>query len=110
MARDMAAGARTARRRASRRARSKTKRARHARQAIEAPAPVVEKSERAKRERRSRCSSAEGRRIAAAHLLDDPPAREGLLEEALEAMSRQIEFKLKDFRIEVEVVAPTRAR
>ena len=39
-------------------------------------------------------------------LLDEPPAhRSGYSEEALEAMSRQVELKLRDFGIEVEVVA-----
>ena len=39
-------------------------------------------------------------------LLDDPPAREaGYSSEALEAMSRLVELKLKDFGVEVEVVA-----
>jgi S-DNA-T family DNA segregation ATPase FtsK/SpoIIIE len=38
-------------------------------------------------------------------LLDDPPGREGgYSAEALEAMSRLVEFKLADFGIEVEVV------
>ena len=39
-------------------------------------------------------------------LLDEPPVhRAGYSEEALEAMSRQVELKLRDFGIEVEVVA-----
>jgi S-DNA-T family DNA segregation ATPase FtsK/SpoIIIE len=39
-------------------------------------------------------------------LLDDPPERKkGYSREALEAMSRQVEIKLADFGIEVEVVA-----
>ena len=39
-------------------------------------------------------------------LLDDPPERrKGYSREALEAMSRQVEIKLGDFGIEVEVVA-----
>ena len=39
-------------------------------------------------------------------LLDDPAAREsGYSQEALEAMSRLVELKLKDFGVEVEVVA-----
>ena len=39
-------------------------------------------------------------------LLDDPPKREtGYSQEALEAMSRLVELKLKDFGVEVEVVA-----
>ncbi len=39
-------------------------------------------------------------------LLDDPPPREaGYSDEALEAMSRLVELKLRDFGVEVEVVA-----
>jgi DNA segregation ATPase FtsK/SpoIIIE, S-DNA-T family len=39
-------------------------------------------------------------------LLDDPPPKtDGYSEEALEAMSRQVELKLADFGIEVEVVS-----
>ncbi len=39
-------------------------------------------------------------------LLDPPPAqRKGYSPEALEAMSRQVEFKLQDFGVEVQVVA-----
>src|SRR4029079_17748985 len=39
-------------------------------------------------------------------LLDDPQAREsGYSQEALEAMSRLVELKLKDFGVDVEVVA-----
>jgi S-DNA-T family DNA segregation ATPase FtsK/SpoIIIE len=38
-------------------------------------------------------------------LLDDPPAREsGYSKSALEAMSRQVELKLKDFGVDVQVV------
>ncbi len=44
--------------------------------------------------------------LPALNLLDDPAARVGgYSTEALEAMSRQVELKLKDFGIEVEVVA-----
>ncbi|HET6725767.1 MAG TPA: DNA translocase FtsK 4TM domain-containing protein [Gammaproteobacteria bacterium] len=39
-------------------------------------------------------------------LLDDPPAKQsGYSKSALEAMSRQVEMKLKDFGVEVQVVA-----
>jgi S-DNA-T family DNA segregation ATPase FtsK/SpoIIIE len=38
-------------------------------------------------------------------LLDDPKEQpKGYSEDTLETLSRQIEFKLKDFRVEVEVV------
>ena len=55
---------------------------------------------------RSRCSmSATARGIPPLALLDDPkPQAKGYNEETLETLSRQIEFKLKDFRIEAQVV------
>jgi S-DNA-T family DNA segregation ATPase FtsK/SpoIIIE len=76
---------------------------------IEPPvAPVVEKSERAKRETQiplfqGAGATADG--LPPLALLDDPkPQARGYSEETLETLSRQIEFKLKDFRIEVQVV------
>lgn len=70
------------------------------------PAPVIEKSERAKREQQIplfHTDPAGG--LPPLSLLDDPkPQPKGYSEETLEALSRQIEFKLKDFRIDVEVV------
>jgi S-DNA-T family DNA segregation ATPase FtsK/SpoIIIE len=73
---------------------------------IEAPAPKVEKSERVEKEKqvalfeRSGASS-----LPALSLLDDPPARVGgYSAEALEAMSRLVELKLRDFGVEAEVV------
>lgn len=76
---------------------------------IEPPvAPVVEKSERAKRETQIPLfqgvgATADG--LPPLALLDDPkPQARGYSEETLETLSRQIEFKLKDFRIEVQVV------
>ena len=72
------------------------------------PAPVVEKSERAKRETQiplfqGVASTPDG--LPPLALLDDPkPQAKGYSEETLEALSRQIEFKLKDFRIDVQVV------
>ncbi|MFZ8887050.1 MAG: DNA translocase FtsK [Steroidobacteraceae bacterium] len=75
---------------------------------IEPPAPAVpEKSERVEKERQASLftRSAPGE-LPALNLLDDPGAREaGYSEEALEAMSRLVEIKLKDFGVEVEVVA-----
>jgi len=74
---------------------------------IEAPAPaVVEKSERAKREQQIPLFNAvpEGG-LPPLSLLDEPKVQErGYSEETLETLSRQIEFKLKDFRIDVQVV------
>ncbi|MFT4197201.1 MAG: DNA translocase FtsK 4TM domain-containing protein [Pseudoxanthomonas sp.] len=76
---------------------------------IEAPAaPVVEKSERAKRETQiplfhGTGATADG--LPPLALLDDPkPQAKGYSEQTLETLSRQIEFKLKDFRIDVQVV------
>ena len=74
---------------------------------IEAPAPVVEKSERVEKERQVPMFEASSNAaLPPLKLLDDPPPREvGYSQEALEAMSRLVELKLKDFGIEVEVVA-----
>jgi S-DNA-T family DNA segregation ATPase FtsK/SpoIIIE len=70
------------------------------------PAPVVEKSERAKREQQIPLFHvADGSGIPPLSLLDDPkPQPKGYDEDTLETISRQIEFKLKDFRIEAQVV------
>jgi DNA segregation ATPase FtsK/SpoIIIE, S-DNA-T family len=74
---------------------------------IEAPAPVVEKSERVEKERQVPLFDApKSGELPPLQLLDDPPKREsGYSQEALEAMSRLVELKLKDFGVEVEVVA-----
>jgi len=76
---------------------------------IEPPAPaVVEKSERAKREQQIPLFHGTGgdeSGLPPLSLLDDPkPQVKGYSEETLETLSRQIEFKLKDFRIDVQVV------
>ncbi|MFT3757110.1 MAG: DNA translocase FtsK 4TM domain-containing protein [Pseudoxanthomonas sp.] len=76
---------------------------------IEPPAPaVVEKSERAKREQQIPLfhgTGGDGSGLPPLALLDDPkPQAKGYSEETLETLSRQIEFKLKDFRIEAQVV------
>ncbi len=76
---------------------------------IEPPAaPVVEKSERAKRETQIPLFQGTGGTpdgLPPLALLDDPkPQTKGYSEETLETLSRQIEFKLKDFRIDVQVV------
>jgi len=72
------------------------------------PAPVVEKSERAKREQQIPLFHGTGgdpSGVPPLSLLDDPkPQPKGYDEETLETLSRQIEFKLKDFRIEAQVV------
>ncbi|WP_425479395.1 DNA translocase FtsK [Lysobacter enzymogenes] len=70
------------------------------------PAPVVEKSERAKRETQIPLfHTSDGSGVPPLALLDDPkPQPKGYSEETLETLSRQIEFKLKDFRIDAQVV------
>ena len=76
---------------------------------IEPPAPaIVEKSERAKREQQIPLFHGTGgdeSGLPPLSLLDDPkPQTKGYSEETLETLSRQIEFKLKDFRIDAQVV------
>ncbi len=74
---------------------------------IEAPAAVVEKSERVEKERQVPLFEApKSGELPALKLLDDPPKREVTYsQEALEALSRLVELKLKDFGVDVEVVA-----
>ncbi len=74
---------------------------------IEQPAPVVEKSERAQRERQVPLfDPPKAGELPPMQLLDDPPERVvGYSSDALDAMSRLVEIKLKDFGVEVEVVA-----
>ena len=74
---------------------------------IEPVVPRVEKSERATRESQIplfKGSSSKGE-LPPLSLLDEPPPQgPGYSEEALEVLSRQVELKLKDFRIEARVV------
>ncbi len=74
---------------------------------IEPPLPVVEKSARVERERQVPLfEPPKANELPPLKLLDDPPAREPLYSaEALEALSRLVEMKLKDFGIDAEVVA-----
>jgi DNA segregation ATPase FtsK/SpoIIIE, S-DNA-T family len=74
---------------------------------IEPPTPVVEKSERVEKERQVPLfEPVKAGELPPLSLLDDPPPREPAYSpEALEALSRLVEMKLKDFGIEVEVVA-----
>jgi S-DNA-T family DNA segregation ATPase FtsK/SpoIIIE len=74
---------------------------------IEPPAPIVEKSERVDKERQVPLfDPPKASELPPLNLLDDPPPREPLYSaEALEALSRLVEMKLKDFGIEAEVVA-----
>jgi DNA segregation ATPase FtsK/SpoIIIE, S-DNA-T family len=74
---------------------------------IEPALAPVEKSERVEKERQAPLfeTPAPGE-IPPLGLLDDaPPKVGGYSEEALEAMSRLVELKLRDFGVEVEVVA-----
>ena len=74
---------------------------------IEPPAPVVQKSERVEKERQVPLfDPPKAGELPPLSLLDDPPVREPLYSaEALEALSRLVEMKLKDFAIDAEVVA-----
>ena len=74
---------------------------------IEPKLPPPEKSERAQREQQiplfHGASQVGG--VPPLSLLDDPKVQpKGYSEETLETLSRQIEFKLKDFRIDAQVV------
>ncbi|MCK7593047.1 DNA translocase FtsK [Pseudomarimonas salicorniae] len=73
---------------------------------IEPQLPPPTRSERAQREQQIplfNVSTPDG--LPPLSLLDEPqPQPKGYTEEALNTLSRQIEFKLKDFRIEAQVV------
>jgi S-DNA-T family DNA segregation ATPase FtsK/SpoIIIE len=74
---------------------------------IEAPPPVIEKSERVEKEKQvSLFERPPNKELPPLKLLDDAPPRVvGYSQETLEAMSRLVELKLRDFGVEVEVVA-----
>jgi S-DNA-T family DNA segregation ATPase FtsK/SpoIIIE len=74
---------------------------------IEAAAPTPEKSERVERERQVPLFEApKSSELPALSLLDEPgPREQSYSDEALEAMSRLVELKLRDFGVEAEVVA-----
>ena len=74
---------------------------------IEPPAPSAPKSERAQKERQVPLfDPPEAKELPPLELLDDPGEHEpSYSSEALEAMSRLVELKLKDFGVEVDVVA-----
>jgi S-DNA-T family DNA segregation ATPase FtsK/SpoIIIE len=74
---------------------------------IEAVAPAPQKSERVERERQVPLFDApQSSELPALSLLDEPGSREqSYSDEALEAMSRLVELKLRDFGVEAEVVA-----
>jgi S-DNA-T family DNA segregation ATPase FtsK/SpoIIIE len=73
---------------------------------IEPVVQKVEKSERVEKERQvALFEPPTAKELPALSLLDDPPARQtGYSAEALEAMSRLVELKLRDFDVEAEVV------
>ncbi|MCB1575412.1 MAG: DNA translocase FtsK 4TM domain-containing protein, partial [Xanthomonadales bacterium] len=75
---------------------------------IEPTLAPIEKSERARRENQIPLfvgSSKEGE-VPPLALLDEPKQRVvGYSQETLDALSRQVEFKLKDFRIDAQVVS-----
>ena len=74
---------------------------------IEAPPLAVIKSERVEKERQVPLfAAAKPGELPPLNLLDDPPPHKPLYApEALEAMSRLVEIKLRDFGVEAEVVA-----
>ncbi len=74
---------------------------------IEQPAPVIEKSERVEKERQVALFEApQSKELPPLSLLDDAPQRVAAhTAEALESLSRLVEIKLRDFGVEVEVVA-----
>src|SRR5450631_1784944 len=74
---------------------------------IEAPAPAAPKSERAEKERQVPLfDPPQARELPPLDLLDDPGTQEpSYSAEALDAMSRLVELKLKDFGVDVDVVA-----
>ncbi len=74
---------------------------------IEPSAPGVETSERLEKERQVPLFEApKSSELPPLKLLDDPPLQEpSYSAEALEAMSRLVEIKLRDFGVEAEVVA-----
>ena len=74
---------------------------------IEPVVPTLEPSDRAERERQVPLfEPPSAGELPPLSLLDDPePQTQGYSEESLEAMSRLVELKLKDFGIDVEVVS-----
>ena len=73
---------------------------------IEPVVKKIEPSERVEREKQVPLFQAEGESLPPLALLNGPPpAQGGYTAETLEAMSRQVELKLRDFGIEVEVDA-----
>ncbi|MEO5622680.1 MAG: DNA translocase FtsK 4TM domain-containing protein [Dokdonella sp.] len=75
---------------------------------IEPTMASIEKSDRARRETQIPlfAGASHDGEVPPLSLLDEPkPQSRGYSEETLEALSRQVEFKLKDFRIDAQVVS-----
>lgn len=74
---------------------------------IEPVIPTLEASDRAERERQVQLFKpmSDGELPPLSLLDDPPPKKQGYSEDSLEAMSRLVELKLKDFGINVEVVS-----
>jgi S-DNA-T family DNA segregation ATPase FtsK/SpoIIIE len=107
-ARDQAAGRESRQLREAVVRESKRKSAARTPPKIEAPAPpTLEKSERVEKERQvSMFARPASKDLPELKLLDDAGPRESSYSpEGLEAMSRLVEIKLKDFGVDVEVVA-----
>jgi S-DNA-T family DNA segregation ATPase FtsK/SpoIIIE len=85
----------------------KSRRVRIAKPRIEPPMQAPEVSKRAEKERQvTMFQSGVPGSLPPLSLLDDPPDRPpSYSDEALEAMSRLVELKLRDFGVEVEVIA-----
>jgi S-DNA-T family DNA segregation ATPase FtsK/SpoIIIE len=83
----------------------KTLTAKRSKPRIEPILPSLEPSARAEKERQVPLFEApDAGELPPLSLLDDPPEqKQGYSEESLEAMSRLVELKLKDFNIDVEV-------
>jgi len=79
--------------------------AKRAKPRIEPVMPALEQSERAEKERQVPLfEPAATGELPPLSLLDDPPEqKQGYSKDSLEAMSRLVELKLKDFNIDVEV-------
>ncbi len=106
--RDRQAGRRAAKGRAETRARDAEARKTRKTPQIEANAPALKASPRVAREKQiplfDGTPTADG--LPPVSLLDPPPEQQASYsKEALEAMSRQLEMKLADFGVEIEVVA-----
>ena len=105
--RDLEAGKEARRTRETHRAATPKKVAERPVTVIEPPAQAVRKSERIEKERQvTLFESAGAGQLPPLSLLDDPPPHViSYSPEALESLSRLVEIKLRDFGVEVEVVA-----